>query len=221
MIVSSITYGMGDILTLTGIAKHFMDCEVHLQPQAERFSRFFRNICSKIVITENIQPMKEIGDDHYTLRKLRGLGYENLCYLPYIDINDEEKKIAKKLVQQFNNPIVFVANSAPQWKFDREPPQEYFQPIINELSKKYSILQFGLSNNFTPYKNTIPIMDLSIEELILYYYGIQKFIGIDTGDTHLMLAVGGECDVFIPRPKFRIPQAWNYNSSKIKYYYFN
>lgn len=221
MIISSITSGMGDILTLTGIAKHFRDCEIHLQPKAKKFSRFFRNLCSKIIITDKIKPMLEIGDDHYTKRKLRGLGHEHLCYLPYIDINETEKNESFEMIKNYNNPLVFVANSAIEWKFDREAPTSFFQPIIDRLSSKHTILQFGLSSNFTEYKHTIPMVDVPIDELIKYYYAISRFIGIDTGDTHLMLAVGGQCNVAIPQPKFRCVRAWNYIDSKIQYSYFN
>lgn len=221
MILSSVSTGMGDILTLTAIAKHFGDCEVQLQPKIAKFARFFRDISSKITITDNIQPMQEIGDDHYTLRKLRALGYAHKCYLPYVHLNAREKEEASILVKSFSNPIVFVANSAPQWKFNREPHNNFFQPIIDQLAENHTVLQFGLSDNFTEYRNTIPMLDMSIDNLIKYYYGVGKYIGIDTGDTHLMLATGGSCDVFIPQPGPRQPQAWNYDHPRIRYFYFN
>ena len=221
MILASSTYGMGDILTLTAVAKHFPECTVKLQPQAQKFSRFFKNISSNIIITNDIIPTKESGGGHYALRKLRALGHEDKCYLPYVYVSDEEISIGKNLIKQYKNPIVFVANSAKRWKFDREPPYPFFQPIIDKLSEQNTILQFGISENFTKYNNTIPIIDEPIDKLIQYYSAIGRFFGVDTGDTHLMLAVGGVCDVFIPRPKFRMPEAWNYNSPKITYYYFN
>jgi hypothetical protein len=221
MIVSSETYGMGDILLLTAVAKHFPDCTVQLQPSAAKFSRFFRNISKEIIITQKVEPLKECGGGHYALRKLRALGCENKCYLPYVDVTEQEKLYGLELIKNYKNPIVFVANSAKQWKFDREPKPTFLQPIIDKLSQTHTILQFGISDNFTEYKNTIPIIDISIEDLIAYYSAIGKFFGIDTGDTHLMLAVGGYCEVFIPRPKFRMPETWNYNSPKIQYHFFS
>lgn len=221
MILSSSTYGMGDILLLTSIAKYVPDCEVHLQPQAARFSRFFRNISSKIVITETITPIKEIGEGHYALRKLRAIGLGSRCYLPYIDVSDEEKKEGNLMIKQYENPIAFVSNVALNWKTQREPKdKQYFQPIIDKLSESNTILQFGLSSNFTEYKHTIPIVDISINDLIKYYYAIGKFVGVDTGDTHLMLAVGGSCEAHIPKFGSRIPSAWNYESDRIRYKYF-
>lgn len=221
MIISSSTCGMGDILVLTAVAKHFPECSVHLQTKAKKFSRFFENISKDITITDNIIPTPDIGGGHYALRKLRALGHEDKCYLPYVYVSEEEKNEGIQLVQQYKNPIAFVANSAKEWKFDREPPYPFFQSLIDDLSKSHTVLQFGISDNFTKYENTIPIVDISIDMLIKYYSAIGKFFGVDTGDTHLMLAVGGVCDVFIPKPKFRMPEAWNYDHPRIKYYYFN
>ena len=221
MIISSSTSGMGDILLLTAVAKHIPDCEVHLQPQAAKFSRFFRNLCSKIVITEDITPISEIGSGHYALRKLRALGLENKCYLPYIDISEQEKKDSLLLIKKYTNPIVFVGNVAKHWKHYREPSdKKYFQSIIDRISETYTILQFGVSSNFTEYNHTIPMIDIAIDDLIKYYYGIGKFIGVDTGDTHLMLGVGGECEAHIPAFGPRMPSVWNYESNKIHYIYF-
>lgn len=221
MILSSETYGMGDILLLTAIAKHIPNCEVRLQPKAAKFARFFRNISSKIVITEDIIPVPEVGSGHYALRKLRALGLEDKCYLPYVDVSEEEKKDGLTLIEKYTNPIVFVGNVASHWKQQREPSDKrYFQQIINELSESYTVLQFGLSSNFTEYKHTIPIVDSSIDDLIKYYYAIGKFIGVDTGDTHLMLAVGGRCQAHVPVFGPRMSSVWNYESNRIHYIYF-
>lgn len=220
MIIASSTYGMGDILLLTSVAKHIPDCEVHLQPEAEKYSRFFRNICSKIVITDNIIPLPEIGPGHYALRKLRALGMENKCYLPYVDISEEEKQDGLSIIKKYQNPIVFVGNVAKHWKKEREPSQQYFQDIINNLSEEHTVLQFGISSNFTEFKKTIPMVDICIDDLIKYYYAIGEFVGVDTGDTHLMLACGGFCQAHIPVIGPRISSLWNYESNKIHYIYF-
>lgn len=221
MIVSSSTYGMGDILVLTSVAKHIPHCEVRLQPEARRFSRFFRNISNKIIITENIMPTPDIGPGHYAQKKLRAFGIENQCYLPYVHLTEEEKKEGLNWARQYDNPIIFVPNVSLQWKKEREPDSIYFQNLVSKLAESATILQFGLSNNFTEYKHTIPILDVSIDSLIKYYYGVSRFIGVDTGDTHLMLAVGGSCKIYIPRFGNRLCELWNYNSDRAEYYYYN
>lgn len=224
MIISSINDGMGDILLLTAVAKYFPSAEVHLQPTAAKFSRFFRDISSKVVITNDIVPVPERGNDHYAKRKLRGISHDlaNMCYLPYVSYNKKELEDGMALVKNYTNPIALVANSSLRWKHEREPKEPFFQNIVDELnSSGHTVLQFGISNNFTPLKNTIPMVDLDIDVLIKYYAAIKKFVGVDTGDTHLMLALGGVCTVHIPKFGSRLPREWNYDHPNIKYYYFN
>lgn len=224
MIISSSTDGMGDILLLTAVAKYFPFAEIRLQPTAAKFSRFFRDISSKIVITNDIMPIPERGNDHYAKRKLRGISHElaNMCYLPYVSCNEEELEEGKLLVKNYTNPIALVVNSSLRWKHEREPKEPFFQNIVDKLSKSgHTVLQFGISNNFTLLKNTIPIVDLDIDTLIKYYAAIKRFVGIDTGDTHLMLALGGTCTVYIPRFGSRLPIEWNYEYPNVQYYYFN
>jgi hypothetical protein len=223
MIIASKTFGMGDILLLTAVAKHCTDAEVHLPPEANKFSRFFRDICKQIIITDNIVPMPESGYDHYALRKLRAVGLAHKCYLPYVSVSEDEKQHGLELIKPYNNPIVFVGNSSSHWKHEREPHKEYFQNIIDNLIKTgRDVLQFGLSSNFTKFSNTIPLIDLDIDTLIKYYSAIGEYVGVDTGDTHLMLATGGKCKVHIPRHGSRLPMEWNYNYPNIiQYTYFN
>jgi hypothetical protein len=222
MIIASACTGMGDILLLTAVAKHATNAEVHLQSSNSKFARFFRDIAEKIVITDSIIPMPECGNGHYAVRKLRAVGLENRCYLPYVSVSESEKNEGLQIIQKYRNPIAFVANSSSQWKHEREPEVEYFQNIINNLVSNHDILQFGVSSNFTKFINTIPLIDLDIDTLIKYYAAIGRYIGVDTGDAHLMLAVGGICDVHIPRRGSRIPTEWNYNYPHlIQYTYFN
>lgn len=223
MIIASKTHGMGDILLLTAVAKHCPDAEVHLQTEAKKFSRFFRDICKNVIFTDHIIPMPELGYDHHALRKLRAIGLADKCYLPYVSVSEDEKKHGLKLIESYNNPIAFVANSSNNWKHEREPKYEYFQSIVDHLVESgHDVLQFGLSSNFTQFFKTIPLIDLDIDTLIKYYSAIQQFIGVDTGDTHLMLAVGGKCSVHIPRYGGRLPIEWNYNYPNIiQYTYFN
>lgn len=222
MILSSSTTGMGDILVLTAVAKYFPKCTVQLQTKASKFSRFFQGISERVIITDNITPIPDIGRGHYALKKLRYFGLEDKCYLPYVKYSKEELNLGLNLIKNYKNPIAFVANSSLEWKHEREPSKQYLQNIVDNLCNKgHTVLQFGISKNFTKLNNTVSIVDSDIETLICYYAAIKKYVGVDTGDTHLMLAVGGECDVYIPNFGSRIPELWNYQSPKARYYFFN
>lgn len=214
--------GMGDVLLLTAVCKHIPNSTVELFPQAEKFKIFFDHLCNNVNITENAFVTPDIPPGHFSQQKLRFYGFDNVCYLPFIYPQKKYIEKGKKITEKYENPIAFIANCAKHNSI-RDPHKNYFQPILDKLSEKHTILQFGLSNNFTEYKKTIPIVDCSIEELICYYISIKKFIGVDTGDAHLMIAVGGSCDIFIPTNQYiRNSIWWNYNNySHIKYHYFS
>ena len=213
--------GMGDVLLLTSICKHIPNLTVELFPKAEKFKLFFDNICNNVNITENAFITTDIPPGHFSQQKQRYFGLEDVCYLPFIFPKEEYKIKGYELISKYINPIVFVGNCAKNSIY-REPPKNYFQPILDKLSESYTILQFGLSDNFTEYKKTQPIVDCSIYDLICYYSVIQKFIGVDTGDSHLMLAVGGSCNLMIPiNPNIRNPEWWNYKDyNHINYIYY-
>lgn len=212
--------GMGDVLLLTSICKYIPDSIVELFPHAEKFSIFFDGLCKKVEIKEDAFVTPDIPPGHFAQQKLKYYGISNQCYLPYVK-KDKYVSLGNNLISKFENPIVFVSNCAKHNKY-REPEGNYFQPIIDKLADSYTILQFGLSNNFTEYKHTIPIVDCSLPDLISYYSAIQKFIGVDTGDTHLMIALGGSCDIYVPfSVNIRNPDWWNYkNYSHLNYYYY-
>lgn len=213
--------GMGDTLLLTAICKHIPGITVELFPEAAKFKIFFDNLCEKVLITENAFVTPDIPPGHFAQQKLRFYGIENKCYLPYIHIKKEYIIRGEQLIANHTNPIVFVPNCAKHNK-NREPHGTYFQELIDNLSQKRSVLQFGLSNNFTQYRNTIPIVDSSIYDLICYYSVIKQFVGVDTGDTHLMIALGGYCDIYVPRNQYiRNSTWWNYQYyPHINYHYF-
>ncbi len=212
---------MGDVLLLTALCKHNHNCMIYLNSKAKKFSRFFRNICEDIVIADNMRDTLEEGQGSIIERKLRFIGMEGANCLPYVDVTEEEKLMGKQKISQYKNPIVFVPNCSINWKKKREAPPHIWQDIINSLSNKYTFLQFGISSNLTRFKNTELILDLDMDELICYYAAIGKYIGVDTGDMHLMLAVGGQCRVLVPptSPEYSHSD-WHYKSPKIRYVEF-
>jgi len=215
--------GMGDVLLLTAVCKHIPDITVELFPNAEKYKIFFDNICKEVKIKDNAFVTPDIPPGHFAQRKLRFYGLEDNCHLPYIYPKKEYIENGNKLISKYKNPIVFVPDCAKHAHKNRQPENGYFQPLIDELCKNHTILQFGFSNNTTIYNNTIPILDCSLYDLISYYISIKKFIGVDTGDTHLMIALGGDCDIFIPQSYVhRETEHWNYHGyNNIRYYYFN
>ena len=211
--------GMGDVLLLTSICKHIPGCTVELHPGTERFSIFFDGLCEKVVIKDKPLDLSNIGNDHYTLSKMRSVGLNNKCYLPYIKISEEQRQKGRNLISEYENPIVFKPNCAAHWNHLKEFSKDIWNPILDELSKTHTILQFGLESNFTDYDQAIKIKNCSIEDMICYYSAIKKYIGVDTGDLHLMLACGGTIDVYCPPTCVDyVHSRWHYKLPQASYY---
>jgi hypothetical protein len=214
--------GMGDVLLLTAICKHIPNSTVELYPNAKKFQLFFDQICKEVIITDQAFVTPDIPPGHFAQQKLRFYGIRNKCYLPYVYPKNEYLTKGLELIKHYHNPIAFVANCAAHQKA-RDMPKNIAQNLVNNLiSKNHTVLQFGLSNNLTELQGTTPIIDVSVYDLICYYSAIKKFVGVDTGDAHLMIALGGSCDLIIPSNKIiRNPEWWNYkNYNHITYVYF-
>lgn len=195
--------GLGDIVVLTAICDVLKDSVDEIHIPSEKFRFIFNNYNYPIIIGDTPN-MKSIGNGHFIERCLRPFLGEKTptIYYPKIYIKyDDNLKWAIEYANQFSKPIlIFNVNGNVGWKkshhnkeFDKEEEIFIFQKCLNFLSNEYTIIQTGLSNNFSKYYNNIIFLeDLSIEKLTALYYVSKLYFGIPTGDSHLMLAVGGK-----------------------------
>ncbi len=229
IISSNQSKGLGDILILTAVCKILNGVdEIHLNPGVQQFKLFFDGICNNIIITKTPYLLKDIGEGHFIERKLRNFLSDDQIpkeYYPQINVkNDDNLKWAKSIQSQYEKPIlIFHPNCSLPWKYKKEygnKADEYFtmQQIINFLSKKFTIIQTGLSSNFTKYNNVIEMKDLPLGKLISLYYISGRYLGSDTGDFHLMLAVGGKTLVLHPIGKLGddLLKDWGYRGIRYK-----
>ena len=214
--------GLGDILMLTAICRHNPNCTVELTPESSKYACLFEGICRDIVITDDPFVTPEVGTGTFLEKKLRACGFESKSPLPYIKLTDQEKREGLEFAKQFNNPIVFVPNCSLKWKGMREMDKEKWIKIIDRLKNKYTFLQFGLSNNFTKFENTIPLMNVPLRTQAKQFYGVKKYLGVDTGDRYIMSGVGGRCVVLHPKSNDCYNHAdWHFSKDTIEYIEFD
>lgn len=209
-------YGLGDTLLLTSICKH-ATCIVELAPQAEKFASIFNGL-AEVRIVENPVRTPHTGGGHYIRRKFRALNIDSDDILPTIIQTPERIEKAKAL--QLDKVVAFVPNCSLTWKNIREVRPDYWERYIAYLKENnVKIYQFGSSNNYTKFDGVDKVLlDLPIEELILHYMAIGTYVGVDTGDHHLMLACGGHNVVAFPsyHPGY-VEEEWQYNSPVVQY----
>jgi hypothetical protein len=221
---------LGDILTLTPVFKKIKNATLEIVDHevARNKAVLLEGICNTTFTKTPAPPCPQTNEKvHRTQRMLNALGITDVNAIPFIILKQEEIDWAKNFLKQYENPIVYTPNNS--CSFDptnygaraRTFTSEMNEIFINELSKKYTILQFGLSSKFyfnngkgnenaaINYKNVINILDLNLRQLAACYNVIGKGLFSDTGDPFLMIAAGGKALEIVPMNLSYYPY-WDY-----------
>lgn len=220
------TSGLGDLLLLTSVCKYFPNkFTIQLPPNKEKYSILFENLAN-IEITDNIFNLPDIGLGHYATRKLRNFfpnnadDLDNRPLVLYTDENSE--KWVDEFLKPFANPIIFTPNCSKQWAKVRNIPADLsvrLQKMIKEANYDY-ITMINSENKYEEEcENRLENLDL--KKMICLFRRVGKYIGCNTGDMHLAVSVGAECNVFQPKSsQYFIAEEWCYKSNYIKYVNF-
>lgn len=217
---------LGDILTLTPLFKKIKNATLEIidDEVAKNKGCLMQGLCN-VVYTKNPAPecpqTKE--KTHRSQRMLNALGITDVNAIPFIIVKDEEIAWAKDFLNKYDNPVVFTPYNS--CSFDpsnygaqaRTFTNEMCRIYINELSKKYTILQFGLGPNFyskmptqiVEFDKVINIPNLNLRQLAACYKVIGKGLFSDTGDPFLMISTGGKVIETIPMNLSYYPY-WDY-----------
>ena len=205
---------LGDFLWLTPLARYVPDLTIQMREgdkRAQSVSPIFDGLCD-VEFVENPSPTKKTNDKiHVTQKILNAYGVFGRNSIPKICLKEEEIKNAKKILSNYKNPIAIINNNSgtndplnSRAKYVC-PPHKNMQEICNHFIKNgRSVVQFGPTadyydrDTFVPLDGAFIIRGLSVRELAACYHLIGQMISGDTGDYHLMLAVGGECITLIP-----------------------
>lgn len=236
---------LGDNLWITPALKY---CNYTVQTADEERCRKISSIYKNLTNVEFLE-----GLNHYKLDKKThntkqifsqiGIDYNNKNLIPEIKLDQSEIDWAKDFLKQYENPIVIINDNSGSSDPNNQralfvlPPRIIIQQIATYLSNKFTILQFGLAenfyrngySNFTPLENAHYIRGLDVRQLASCYQVIGKYIGGDTGDYHLMLAVGGRCLTLIPSESESMGYIYNnllyledmWNGEEIRVNYLN
>ncbi len=200
---------LGDNLGLTALAS-LTPCRVHMYDDigCRSVSPIFHGVCE--VVHDNGSPTtggpKSNDPTHLdmptTRRHLVAAGIYDQAALPVMKLTEDEIAKAREFLKPFPNPCIIKCS--PQVTDARTPPIELLTQIVQQ-NPGVSFLNFGLSKNHAKYNFsnlTVPglstFFDLPIREQAAIYHLVGRYIGPDTGDYHMMLSVGGTCDVLVP-----------------------
>ena len=185
------------LINATPCRLNIQDCDVN-----RRLEPLFHGLCETRFVQGDRATSKDVGPErtHRTRQMLDFYGLSKYSRVPRIKLLPEELREAWQIVRQFRNPIA-IRDLA------RQPHRSMSKDLtrmIVAMNRDSTFLNFGLSGPVYHGQSTdlppqvVRIDDLPIRIMAACYYHIGRYVGCDTGNPHLMLAVGGKCDVFIP-----------------------
>jgi ADP-heptose:LPS heptosyltransferase len=212
-------WGIGDTLTITPLVEALEGNVILKLPVAlAHLAPLFTDLCP-VFFTEDYPVFRHESNNqtwHMAESKLRLFGQWSRPIEPVIRITDEEKEWAADHLEGIKNPIAFVPTCKPEWAHIRQQIPEFWKDYIDLLKTKFSVLQFGLDDYATLSHR---MTGYSIRQIAALYSQIRQYIGVDTGDVHMMLGVGGKALVFNPPAMIgHVPAEWEYRSCpQVKY----
>ena len=209
-------YGIGDSLTLTPLIEALGGKVIlKLPPTMEHIAPLFTDVCP-VLFTEDYPVFKHYshgGAWHMGEAKLRAFNITDKPYLPVMRITTEEKKDGQKYLDrfEFTKPLIAFCPTCSQiWAHVRQLSPEYWQPYIDQLSVKWQVIQFGYES-YPLLSGAFRFKGLKLRNIAILYSLIRRYIGVDTGDVHMMLAVGGSVLVLNPpKQPGHNPKEWEY-----------
>lgn len=214
----NITNGnLGDALLMTALFKNNRFGVINCLdlPKERKLIDLFYGLNTEVRYSSSLQPIfADSGLTHISQQYLDYFQIKDSNCIPQINVNPDDLEWAKNYISQYPNPLVVITNNngtgdkTNYWAHYRTFNPVLMSELLQEYGKKYTLLHFGLSRNFNKLHgndidsfikmpNCIDILDLPISKLAACYKVIGKYIGGDTGDYHLMLAVGGKCNVLV------------------------
>jgi hypothetical protein len=223
---------LGDWLSLTPILRaKAAENPLVIAPDAPHtrlFAAVYDGLAEVQFTKDPIPHTPEVTNDvPFSQRILDHYGLSDHSAIPSIDVKPEEVEWARDFLKDYPNPVVLNPTTASA-RLDkpfadicnyRRLPLALVINIIDHLKTTgHTILKFGtktiqtnIYNNHEDFPDVVSLPDLSIRQLAACYHVIGNYIGSDSGDHHLCLAVGGECRLFVP------PSSWHYDHARTLY----
>lgn len=209
---------LGDNLSLTPVMRA-APCRVHLidDEAVRQVAPVFDGLGE--VIYDNVNRLasheRPIRGPH-SAKLLAANHLTGVSATPSIILSDEEREWARAFLSDFDLSKTCVIKASTSQINYRTPPAGLLAKII-EANPDITFFSSALSsrhpkNNF----HYVPLdaytmWDYPIRRLAAIYSVIGRMVTADTGDYHLMLAVGGKVDVLVP------PSEWHYDHDHFHY----
>lgn len=210
---------LGDTLWVTPLARYAPDLTVWMRgddAKARSVAPILDGLC-KVKLEPNppetrMAPIRA----HVTQRILAAYGHEGKPSVPRVLLKPAEVMWAvdylKSVTGGHTSKVVAITNHCSGSSDPTNHRAHYVRGEIEHYASLarfwrgsgYKVLQFGPDAGFyahdvwTPIEGAIPVRGLGVRQLAAVYHVVGKFIGPDSGDYHLVLAVGGKVACLVP-----------------------
>lgn len=207
---------LGDILWVTPLARHIPDLVVHLRDNDEKVratAPILQHTCAHVFDGAPTETPKAQVQGHVTQQILKAYDLEGKPSIPRVILTADEIRWAIDFLYQYGGPkrVAVVAHCSGVDNPTNHRAR-YVQGSVEDMEQiakfwkgaGYTVFQFApaptfySTDIFTPFKGCVHIRGLTVRQLAACYYVIGRLISVDTGDYHLMLAVGGRVAAMVP-----------------------
>lgn len=209
-------YGLGDTLSITPLASGLGQRAMILFPKGMEYLLFlFRDLCPARIAKEF--PVFQWRQGQACKQKLDLFGLAKIEPLPVIKLDPDLIPKARAILAGYPSPIAFCPTCSKGWDHIRQRPYNFWVPVVRELAKRFTVCQFGRTDYPTVSgAKRMPFVDLPT--LAACYHLIGNYVGVNTGDYHLMLAVGGRCVVADSDPLHPYQKVlWWFDTPRVRY----
>jgi len=230
LIITNTAGSLGDWLSLTPLlaAKPGLTVLAKDSPHTRRFAVLYEGLAKVEFTNQEIRDTPATEENLcFSKRILNYYGLSNVSAIPVVKLKQEEIEWAREFLSAYENPVVFNNTVAAARRDKPDTDICNYRRLPDKLSNKivkalkfygHTVLKFGtktiqtnIYNNFDEIEGVEDILDLDLRSLAACYHVIGKYTGSDSGDHHLMLAVGGKCELWVP------PSAWHYSHNRHLY----
>lgn len=210
--LTSDSANLGDNLMLTPLL-NATPCRLRLYD--EEWMRFtapiFNDLCEIEWFTDRTQillaPAAAIPRP-WSKRWLVAHGFHDTPAIPSIKLTyaelEDGRKVADHISRSFGGRPLCVIKAHPGRTTDRIVPAALIERIV-AANPETQFVMCNLGDNHPkkelrspPIKGVFELTNLPVRAQASVYAAIGRYVGADTGDYHLMLAVGGKADVICP-----------------------
>jgi hypothetical protein len=238
---------LGDSLWLTpaiwGLKAKGISAKVqmHDDRQCREVATIFDNLCPVEFVDNPPERLYITNKEntHSAQRILNELKLDNVNCIPKIILNDNEIDWATALLKEYKNPVAIVNDNSGSHDLTNtraqyvRPRSSLMQQQADDWMGEGNTVLHLISGNrpFTRLTGCVEITGFNIRQLAACYKVVGRGIFSDTGNYHLMLAVGGKCLVLVPDESQKFgyiysdlhytPELWRGEEIRARYCNFN